>query len=616
MADYKVKHGNPYPLGALVQPKGINFSMVNSTKAACGVIIYNRKTKEETRIPFSEEHRIGNICCFFVEGVSAGSCEYNFYDQEDVFVDPYAKIVTGNEKWGRGKNEELTLRSGFYRSKYDWSEDTQPNLAYSDSILYCLHVRGFTKHPSSHVKHKGTFQGIQEKIPYLKELGVTTLELLPCYEFEEYESDENKLSMEYQVHHIDEIITHKEDKKCNYWGFKNAFYMAPKAGYCASSDPVCEFKDLIHALHQEHMELIMQFYFPDEYKQGYILEVLKHWVLEYHVDGFHLMGNNIPLTLLATDPLFANVKLLYHDFPLDQIFAPMEMPTYKNLGYYRAEYMQDIRRFLKGDSDMLKGFLFHLKNYNEKCGVINYITNYDGFSLMDMVSYERKHNEENGENNKDGTEYNYSWNCGIEGPTKKKNVLSLRNKQMKNAVLFLMTAQGTPMLHSGDEFGHTRNGNNNCYCLDNETNWLNWNLTKKNKELFEFVKDAIAFRKKHGVLHQEHALSFMDRYGCGFPEISFHGLEAWKGETENYLHHIAVMLCDRPVRNLPQDSIYLAYNMHWEEKKFEVPVLPKKYTWKIDFWTDAGGILETNESNRMCLTVPPRSIVVLSAVYI
>lgn len=614
MTNLVIKSGNPYPLGALVGNRGVNFSMV-SQKASCGVILYHKKTNEEIRLPFEDKHRVGNVFCFFVEGIRTREYEYNFYEDETSFVDPYAKLVCGNEKWGNGCTQELSLRGEFYRSGYDWANEQKPQLSFSESILYSLHVRGFTKHSSSGVRHKGTFLGIQEKIPYFLELGVTTLELMPCYEFEEFEANENRLSMEYQVsHYTEDIRNTSPEKKCNFWGFKKGFYMAPKKSYCAGSDAALEFKNLVHALHEANLEIVMQFYFTQDCSQGYILEVLKHWVLEYHVDGFHLMGRGIPVTLLSTDPILARTKLFYHDFPLEEIYGGANNTGYKNLCFYRPEFMQDIRRFLKGDSDMLKGFLFHLKNFNESCGVVNYITNYDGFSLMDLVSYERKHNEQNQESNQDGTDYNYSWNCGVEGPTRKKGVLKLRQKQIKNALLFLLTAQGTPMLLSGDEFGHTKLGNNNSYCQDNEINWINWKLAKKNQELFSFVKEAIAFRKQHGILHVEHPLSFMDRYGSGFPEISFHGLEAWKGETDNYLHHIAVMLSDRPVRKGAQDTIYLAYNMHWEEKKFEVPSLPKGENWRITFWTDAGAVIEAKENGHACLLVPPRSIVILSAV--
>lgn len=228
MTNLVIKSGNPYPLGALVGNRGVNFSMV-SKKASCGVILYHKKTNEEIRLPFEDKHRVGNVFCFFVEGIRTREYEYNFYEDETSFVDPYAKLVCGNEKWGNGCTQELSLRGEFYRSGYDWANEQKPQLSFSESILYSLHVRGFTKHSSSGVRHKGTFLGIQEKIPYFLELGVTTLELMPCYEFEEFEANENRLSMEYQVsHYTEDIRNTSPEKKCNFWGFKKGFYMAPK----------------------------------------------------------------------------------------------------------------------------------------------------------------------------------------------------------------------------------------------------------------------------------------------------------------------------------------------------------------------------------------------------
>ena len=273
--------------------------------------------------------------------------------------------------------------------------------------------------------------------------------------------------------------------------------------------------------------------------------------------------------------------------------------------------MYDMRKFLKGDADMLKGFQYHMKNHNPKCGVINYITNYYGFTLNDLVSYDRKHNETNGEHNQDGTDYNYSWNCGIEGPTRKKAIVKLRRKQMKNAISFLMTAQGTPLLLSGDEFGNSQSGNNNCYCLDNETSWLDWRQIKRNEEFFEFVKMMIQFRKSHPILHTQEELTMTDRLGYGCPDLSYHGEEPWKVDLSNYNRHIAMMYCGRYARKdnkSEDDMIYIAYNMHWESHQFALPSLQGGYRWEIVNDTDSSGE-ETAIANQV--EVKPRSVKIL-----
>ena len=615
MTQFRIKKGQPYPLGATLKSSGVNFSMVNSSQEECGLILYHKNSEQIQKIPFEKNHRIGNISCFFVEGLSIEEYEYNFYISDESIVDPYAKYIIGNEVWKQAQNQAVSLRGGFYQSQFDWQKTRPLHIPYHESILYCLHVRSFTMHSSSKVKHKGTFEGLIEKIPYLKELGITAVELMPAYEFEECEQEKDKQTIEYQIKHYDEPLPNKgeekADMKLNYWGYKEAYYFAPKASYSASGNPINSFKSMVREFHKNGMEVIMQFYFPNHIKQGYILEILKHWVLEYRIDGIHLKGNRLPVTLLATEPLFANTKIMCEDFSLADIYPEQESPIYKNLGYYRDEFMYDMRKFLKGDADMLKGFQYHMRNHNPKCGVINYITNYYGFTLNDLVSYDRKHNETNGEHNQDGTDYNYSWNCGIEGPTRKKAIVKLRRKQMKNAISFLMTAQGTPLLLSGDEFGKSQNGNNNCYCIDNETSWLDWRLVKRNQEFFEFVKSMIQFRKSHPILHTQEELTMTDRLGYGCPDLSYHGEEAWKVDLSNYNRHIAMMYCGRYARRenkSEDDMIYIAYNMHWESHQFALPSLQGGYRWEIVNDTDSSGE-ETAIVNQV--EVKPRSVKIL-----
>ncbi len=615
MTQFRIKKGQPYPLGATLKSSGVNFSMVNSSQEECGLILYHKSSEQIQKIPFEKNHRIGNISCFFVEGLSIEEYEYNFYISDEPVVDPYAKYIIGNEVWKQAQNQAVSLRGGFYQSQFDWQKTRPLHIPYHESILYCLHVRSFTMHSSSKVKHKGTFEGLIEKIPYLKELGITAVELMPAYEFEECEQEKDKQTIEYQIKHYDEPLPNKgeekTDTKLNYWGYKEAYYFAPKASYSASGNPISSFKSMVREFHKNGMEVIMQFYFPNHIKQGYILEILKHWVLEYRIDGIHLKGNRLPVTLLATEPLFANTKIMCEDFSLADIYPEQESPIYKNLGYYRDEFMYDMRKFLKGDADMLKGFQYHMKNHNPKCGVINYITNYYGFTLNDLVSYDRKHNETNGEHNQDGTDYNYSWNCGIEGPTRKKAIVKLRRKQMKNAISFLMTAQGTPLLLSGDEFGNSQSGNNNCYCLDNETSWLDWRQIKRNEEFFEFVKMMIQFRKSHPILHTQEELTMTDRLGYGCPDLSYHGEEPWKVDLSNYNRHIAMMYCGRYARKdnkSEDDMIYIAYNMHWESHQFALPSLQGGYRWEIVNDTDSSGE-ETAIANQV--EVKPRSVKIL-----
>lgn len=598
MEHWQIKKGQPYPLGATVKSNGVNFSMVNSSTEECGIIIYHKSTGEQERIPFEEHrHRVGNIFCLFAKGMLTDEYDYNYYIGDKVLVDPYAKRIIGNEKWRGAEKAPVTLKGGFYKPQYEWQRNKPLHIPYSESIFYCLHVRSFTKHFSSNVENRGTFAGIVEKIPYLKELGITAIELLPAYEFEECEWIDNPVKEEYRLASEEGKIEDADDEKIcrlNYWGFKSAYYFAPKASYAASDDPCLEFKNMVNELHKNGIELIMQFYFPNSVNQRYILEILKYWVLEYRIDGIHLNGETMPMELLATEPLFANTKLMFKDLPLNNIYVDNETPVYKNLGYYRDNFMYDMRKFLKGDYNMLGGFQYNMKNHNEKCGVVNYITNYYGFTLNDLVSYDRKHNEPNGENNEDGTDYNFSWNCGVEGKTRRKGILQLRMKQMRNAMSFLLMAQGTPLIWAGDEFCNSQNGNNNCYCQDNETSWLNWKLIDKNKDFYCYVKDMIKFRKAHPILHKDGEMSMIDVDGVGYPDLSYHSEEAWKVHLENYNRHIAMMYCGKN-----NDYIYIAYNMHWEVHSFALPSLPGGYVWETVLDTQNAGMepLDTKDSN-------------------
>jgi glycogen operon protein len=240
--------------------------------------------------------------------------------------------------------------------------------------------------------------------------------------------------------------------------------------------------------------------------------------------------------------------------------------------------------------------------------VINYITNYYGFTLNDLVSYEQKHNEANGENNTDGTDFNFSWNCGAEGASRKKSIKLLRLKQMKNAMTLVFTAQGTPLIYAGDEFGNSQYGNNNCYCQDNETGWVDWRGLAKNGDLFEYTKALIAFRKSHSILHLDEPLSMLDRYGCGYPDLSYHGNEAWKAQMEGYNHHMGIMYCCKVEGE--RECIYIAYNLHWESHMFALPSIGN-CEWKAVLGTDDNNVIVDDELNSDYIDIKPRSISIL-----
>lgn len=620
MREYSISKGTPYPLGVKVNTdNSINISFVSKSKDVVGINFYKNSADSVDKEPYihielNSENRIGNIYCANISGIDTDNMEYTFFEGDKEYCDQYSQLIIGNEKWGKVPN---TLHSAIVKNEEtdEASKNYPLKLKYSDSIIYLVHVRGFTNHKSSGVKNPGTFEGIIEKLPYLKNLGITTIELMPAYEFleTEYRSKDDKIPV------------------INYWGYKEGYYFAPKSAYSAVGNAVLSFKDMVSKLHEAGMELIMQFNFMDKTNPGFILEVLKHWVFKYKVDGFHLMGENIPQVLLATNPMLSDTKLMYYNFPAWEIYDK-EKPEYKNLAVYNDEFMYIIRRFLKSDEGQISGIISGMREVNEQLGKISCITNGNGFTLMDLVSYDRKHNEENGENNRDGNPYNASWNCGAEGNTNKKSIINLRRKQIKNAIIFNMFSQATPLIISGDEFGQSQKGNNNPYCIDSPLTWLNWQGLEKNSDIYDFYKTCIDIRKANPILHVEKPFRMSDYLSKGFPDLSFHGEEAWKVETDDLTRHFAMLYSSDYVEKkeeIEESSaaagkeglsryngkyIYIGVNMHWAEHTFALPALPNNLKWKKILDTSLlQSITNSEVKSRKKILIKERSIIVLIA---
>lgn len=586
--------GKIRPMGASRNCNGVQFVFV-SAEQDCGVVIYDKiGCREVQRIAFPAEYKVGNIHTMCVQGL-ADEFLYAFYEKDTVICDRYAEHFAGAEKYGsldglRGR------KAHFQVSEYDWGEDKNPRIPYEQSLIYCMHVRGFTKHASSKVKNKGTFSGVTEKIPYLKELGVTTLEFQPIYEFDEVYQPEER------------VRTEQKELKRNYWGYTKGYYYAPKNAYAAGTDSGAELKELIKALHANQMEAVLQFYFPSEITEWEVADILRYWVTEYHIDGFHVKGQCAPMNMLCADPCFAETKIWYYDFPEE---TERQEQT-RRLGIYKDDFCYAMRRFLKGDEGMVGTVLELMRKQPEHAGQINYMTNYEGFTLMDLVSYDRKHNEENGENNKDGNDFNCSWNCGTEGASRKKSITALRMKQIKNALCLLFLSQGTPLIFMGDEFGNSQEGNNNPYGQDNAITWLNWKNLEKNREIYEFVKMLVKLRKEHPIFRKETGLRLMDYISCGYPDLSYHGEVPWMPNMEQYSRQAGIMLFGKYAKinkREDDDTFYIGINMHWEKHKFALPKLAKNQQWQSVFGTDA---MQTETilsgADGQSAELPPRSI--------
>lgn len=548
----------------------------------CGVILIDKRSGEEAgRISLADAPRYGNVVLGILEGISLAEYAYLLYDGDTVFSDPYARCFLADRAYG--KVYKLPKAAVYEEASDKVVVAPRAGELTKSPVVYEAHVRGFTMHPSSKVRGRGTFYGMMQKIPYLRELGVDIVTLQPIHEFDEVD----------------------REGKLNYWGYTKGYYFAPKASYSHGQNAVKECKEMINAFHENGMEVVLQFYFPKGVTYELMVEALRHWVYAYGVDGFHLVGEDIPFAMLSQDAVLSKIRLWYHDVPQEAVVPTYGKDVGKRFGLYREDYLYEMRRFLKGDENLAGAVARRMRTIPEGYEALNFFAHYVGFTLADTVSFERKNNEDNGEGGQDGPAYNASWNCGEEGTaTKKRSVLSLRKKQLKNAFTLLMLSTGIPVIFMGDEFGNSQGGNNNPYCIDSETTWLDWSYARKNKELTDFVKELIAFRKSAKVFTPKKECMLMDYASCGYPDLSYHGEEAWKPQWESYSREFAMLYCGDYVGEKGV-FYYVAINMHHEPHGFALPKLPKKVKISLIKTTD-----ERVELTDKTIVLPERSVAI------
>lgn len=558
--------GVPQPMGVTIENGRVNFAVSVPGGKSCDLLLYRKGEQVlEQSVGMPEDEALGEVRFLALKGMDPSGYEYNFMIDGEIKLDPFVRAVSEGLESGLEKKAEAGQKRGcFQMDEFDWEGDRGLSLPYHEVIAYSLHIRGFTMHSSSKVKHRGTFAGVIEKLPYLKELGINQIQCMPVYEFED-----------------------KVGKVQNYWGYGPGYYFAPKASYSASGNPVRELKEMVKSCHKGGIEVILEMPFTEDILPQDAVACLKYYVLEYHVDGFVLNPYHVPMEGIKRDPMLKGVKILK-----------------------KEEWYQNVmRRFLKGDEGMVQDVIWALRHNSQEDGCCNYITAQTGFTMYDLVSYDGKHNEANGENNQDGPQYNYSWNCGAEGATRKKAVVELRKKQMRNAFFLLMTSQGTPCILAGDEFENSQGGNNNVYCQDNELSWLNWNKLCHKDSLFPFVKELIALRKQHPILHRAESLLGLDQISCGIPDVSYHGESAWQIPSDISSRQLGVLYSGGYQKDT---ECFIAYNMHWLEHVFALPALNKKKKWYQVMSSAKGAPLKPGLlPNQRMLEVQARSIVLL-----
>lgn len=648
---FKIRPGFFRMYGACVASNGVSFTINSHGATRCTLLLFKPQApKPYARIPFPDSYRIGDTYSMLVYDIKPDEFEYAFsfdgpyepakgllFNEENVLLDPYSRAVTGQRKWGEKPEggKDFEYRARVVKSSFDWGNIKQLEQPFEDLVIYETHVRGYTKDKSSGVSAPGTFAGLKDKIPYLKDLGINAVELMPIFEFDEMES----------ARVVDGVQLY------NYWGYNTVSFFAPNTSYAFNEEhnhEGDELKSLIKALKENGIEVILDVVFnhtaegnemgpcfsfkgidnnvyymltPDAHYynfsgcgnvmncnhpvvRSFIIDCLRHWAIEYRVDGFRFdlasilgrdqngapMANPPILESLAFDPVLGKMKLIAEAWDADGLYQVGSFPSWNRWAEWNGRYRDDMRSFLKGDDGMAGNAitritgsrdLYSPESRGHKASV-NFMTCHDGFTLYDLYSYNEKHNEKNGWNNTDGDNNGHSWNCGAEGETDDPNVNGLRRRLIKNAFAALLCSRGPAMFFAGDEFCNTQFGNNNAYCQDNIISWLDWSRLEKFKEIHDFVRHMIQFRKEHPILRKMTKPS-----SCQFPEISVHNGTPFNASTDYKTKLIGIMYAGRNEEDTEDDIVFYCMNAYWEPLVMQLPVLPNGKHWHVDTNTNA-----------------------------
>lgn len=658
--------------GATAIPGGVNFTVHSHGATGIELLLFKRTAVEPfAALRFPDRYRIGNVYSMIVFKLNIEEFEYAYrvegpwdpkkgllFDPNRYLLDPYARAVTGQSKWGAKSTPGMRYKARVVKDDFDWGSTERPLIPMEDLVIYELHVRGFTMHETSGVSHPGTFDGLREKIPYLKELGVNAVELMPIFEFDE----------------MQDARVVDGQQLYNYWGYSTVSFFSPNTSYAAGIEynrEGNELKRLIQELNKNGIEVFLDVVFnhtaegneqgpffsfkgfdnniyylltPDGQYYNFsgcgntlncnhpivhqmILDCLRYWVTTYRVNGFRfdlasILGRNEDgtpmnkpplLQAMAFDPILGDVKLIAEAWDAGGLYQVGSFPAWNRWAEWNGRYRDDLRRYLKGDSGAAQAAAQRIIGSRDiyevtarKNASVNFITCHDGFTLYDLYAYNKKHNLANGWNNTDGSDDNRSWNCGVEGETDDPAVNALRLKMVRNAFAILMCSRGIPMFLAGDEFCNTQFGNNNAYCQDNLTSWLDWRLLEKNQEIFRFFQHMIKLRKEYRILRT----NLSDGY-YNFPDVSFHGVEPWHGTFGEHEHYVGVLFAGLNEEEKPE-IVYVASNAYWEPLDVTLPDLPRKLRWEL--------LADTRQAEQtirpldgLRFSIAPRSVMVFAA---
>lgn len=663
---FPTSSGRPQPLGSTITPSGINFALFSRHAETVSLILEMEDTLDAAdRIEIKLDpklHKTGDIWHIQVSGLPP-YIRYGYrlsgpwdpqtsghgYNKDLILIDPYAKELR-SPRW---RQDRSCLGSQccvlIPDTSYNWEGDRPLNIPLHETIIYEMHVRGFTNHPSANCSFPGTFRGICEKVDYLKELGITAVELMPVTEF-----DENDCT--FQNPETGEQLK-------NYWGYSPLAFFAPKSAYANDSGhPLHEFRDMVKSLHQAGIEVILDivynhtaeggwdgptssfrgidntiYYLLDPWTRAYlnfsgcgntcncnhpvvrslIMDALRWWVIEMHVDGFrfdlasilgrdqngNVLSNPPVVERIAEDPILADTKIIAEAWDAAGLYQVGDFSPHHRWAEWNGRFRDDVRSFMCGNSGQVPALATRIAgssdlyqhNGRKPCNSINFITSHDGFTLADLVSYNEKHNLVNGEDNRDGDNNNLSWNSGAEGDTDNPKIQTLRNRRCRTLAVILFLSQGVPMLVAGDEFGRSQQGNNNAWCQDNEISWINWQLAEKNKGQLRFFKKLIRLRRNHPIFRRLDFFEVSNRPDepPHMQEISWQGLKPGEQDWSNDCHTLAFFLKGSELQGNGDANFFVMLNGHREqEATFIVPktwMTQSRCVWKkiIDTGCDA-----------------------------
>ena len=638
--------GSPMPYGSTVTPDGINFALFSRHAETVTLVVASGHRPDWVEFPLDPaHHRTGDVWHALLVG-APDDLRYGYrisgpydplgsghaYDHSRILLDPYAREIHSPD-WGRPRSclgsEPCCLVD---RHRYDWEGDRPLRIPLQNSIIYELHVRGFTRHPSSRVTHPGTFRGVIEKIPYLQELGITAVELMPVTEF-----NENEVTF---------VNPFTGERLKNFWGYSPLSFFAPKSAYSSDLEtPLDEFRDMVKALHRAGIEVILDivynhtaegggngpttsfrgidntiYYLLDPWTRAYlnfsgcgntcncnhvivrklIMDALRWWVVDMHVDGFRfdlasilgrdmdgsVLANPPVVEMIAEDPVLADAKIIAEAWDAAGLYQVGSFSSHRRWAEWNGRFRDDVRAFLCGQAGTVPALATRIAGSSDlyqrqgrrPCNSINFVTSHDGFTLADLVSYNSKHNLANGEDNRDGDNHNLSWNSGVEGPTHSRAIQALRSRRLRTMAVILLLSQGVPMLVAGDEFGRTQQGNNNAWCQDNEISWVDWRLATKNSGQLRFFRELIRLRKAHPIFRRDDFFQMTD--AVHGPEISWQGLKPGEADWSDECRTLAFLLNGAALGDEEDDDFFVMLNASRDtEARFTVPAPTREQRW-------------------------------------